>query len=194
MRRIAHRQIVTETLFCNGLGRKKGDGWSFPAKVDRLLRKFVGERSALHLFGGKAQWGVRLDIDESVKPDFVGDAFNPPFERDEFDVVVMDPPYVGTFAALNQQTKNGLFKRAAWIAREHVIWFHPMWVSTDRSLPLEKAFMVCPGDFCKLRALQIFRVVPSLKTRPEIWKRGPGLKYNRWITQPNGLFGEVKTL
>jgi hypothetical protein len=188
-------QLVTKAMFCRGsLGVSRGNGWAFPKTVDKFLREFVGVRTALHLFGGKASWGVRLDIDPNVRPDFCGDAFNPPFERDQFDVVILDPPHVKDFKALNQQTKNGLMKRAAWIARDHVVWFHPMWISTDTSLPLETGYLVCPGDNCQVRALQIFRVVSEKKTRPYIWRGGPGIKYNRWIVQPQGLFGEVRAL
>lgn len=52
-------------------------------------------QSVLHLFGGQATWGRRLDIDSTLKPDVIGDAWLPPFKRDAFDVVIIDPPYAG---------------------------------------------------------------------------------------------------
>ena len=48
------------------------------------------------------------------------------------------------------------------------------------------AWLVRVGDNCHVRALQYFAVV----TRPGLVKhfqRGPAMKYNRWLAQPNSL-------
>jgi len=74
--------------------------------------------SFVHLFGGKADFGVRLDIDAAVKPDVIGDAWLPPFAKDSFDCVVLDPPYVGEFRAMSNDRIRGLFRAAAWLAGE----------------------------------------------------------------------------
>jgi tRNA1(Val) A37 N6-methylase TrmN6 len=34
-----------------------------------------------------------MDIDPIVEPDIVADAWAPPFGKDSFDVVILDPPY-----------------------------------------------------------------------------------------------------
>lgn len=48
----------------------------------------------LHPFGGKAEYGIRVDINSDVKPDYVGDAHNlNMFANNTFDVVFLDPPY-----------------------------------------------------------------------------------------------------
>jgi len=134
--------------------------------------------TVLHLFGGLASFGTRLDIDPSTKPDFVGDAWLPPFGRDEFDVVVLDPPYF----RLNQQEKNQLLSNAAWIARNRVVWFHTIWIASDTRLNSERAWLVRVGNTCYVRCLQYFKVNQERKREPLRYiERGPAMKYNRWL-------------
>lgn len=136
----------------------------------------------LHLFGGQATFGTRLDIDANTHPDVLGDAWLPPFARESFDVVILDPPYI-RFSA---QAKIALFRAAGWIARRRVIWFATEWMAAAGGLKLERAWLVRVGDNCHVRALQYFDIV----ARPgpvEHFKRGPAVKYNRWLQQPNSL-------
>ena len=78
----------------------------------KLLQADTEGKSVLQLFGGLSDFGIRLDIDPTVRPDVIGDAWVPPFKRDSFDVVIIDPPYF----RLNAQEKNALFRAAGWIA------------------------------------------------------------------------------
>lgn len=50
-------------------------------------------RDILQPFGGRAELGVRLDINPDLGPDIVGDAHDLPFMDETFDCVILDPPY-----------------------------------------------------------------------------------------------------
>ena len=102
------------TLISRGYRRT----WAFPESVDEMLRLELAGLSVLHLFGGQAKWGVRLDADPTTRPDVLGNAFFPPFRCGSFDAVVCDPPYKAT---------NGSYRiclvPAACLARSRVWWF-----------------------------------------------------------------------
>lgn len=175
--------VPVEVLWCgtNRPRRKHGNrknGWSFPPAVRELLLQETQGRTVVHLFGGRADFGIRLDMDPLTNPDFVGDAFLPPFERDSFDVVVLDPPYW----RMNRQEIIAVMRAAAWIARQHVYWLHTVWIATNRVLPLEHAWLIRVGDQCAIRTLQRFGVrEPKLEPlKPGEFTRGHALKYNRW--------------
>jgi len=126
--------------------------WAFPAEVEELLRAETAGLSVLHLFGGQAGWGVRLDSDPATRPQVVGNAFFPPFKCESFDVVLCDPPY---------KSSNGLYAYclvpAACLARRRVWWF-----STDalaawyHGLRLLRWWAVMPSSHGPLRYLAEF--------------------------------------
>lgn len=178
-----------EVLWCpNRSRRNRRNGWSFPPAVAKQIQADCEGLSVLHMFGGRATFGVRLDIDISVKPDVVGDAWLPPFGRDSFDVAILDPPYF----KINQQEKNSLLSTAGWIARKKVIWFHTIWIASDTRLRAEKAFLVRVGDTYQVRCLQYFTPQPDKREPRRYFERGLAMKYNRWLVQPEGLpFGEA---
>lgn len=167
-----------EVLWCSNNRRGRSNGWSFPPKVDRLLRELTAGRRVGHLFGGMAKFGTRLDIDPSTRPHVIGDAWLPPFCRDAFDVVILDPPYV----SINQQMKQQLLRAAAWCARESVIWFHTMWIAGDGACRPDRAWLVRVGDSCAVRCIQVF-TTSARKTQPQnYFTRGPAIRYNRWLS------------
>lgn len=169
-----------EVLWC---GNSRGKGWSFPVAVrDRLQADFKG-KSVLHLFGGRATFGTRLDIDPLTQPDVLGDAWVPPFGKDSFDVVILDPPYF----LFNAMEKNSLFRGSAWIAKETVVWFHTIWASQAQGLKTERAWLVRCGDQNYVRCLQYFNVYRKPETPARYFGRGPAMKYNRWLNQPQGF-------
>lgn len=155
-------------------------GWSFPPAVRELLLQETQGQTVLHLFGGQADFGLRLDIDPLTRPHVVGDAWLPPFARDTFDVVVLDPPYF----QMRAQEKTALLRAAAWIARRRVYWFHTIWVDGSRErLTLRRAWLVYVGQQCAVRCLEEFQVDVGKKLPPLApgeFERGPALKYNRW--------------
>lgn len=165
------------------------DGWAFPRDVRNLLLQENADLSVLHLFGGKADFGTRLDFDESTRPHVVGDAWLPPFAKDSFDVVIMDPPYVGDFRTMSNQKTRALFAAAAWIARKRVIWFHTVWIESPNRCEMEKAWLVRVGRHCQVRCLQFFKTAESeRKVLPvKTFSRGPAIRYNRWLLQPQGF-------
>lgn len=167
-----------EVLWCSNQRSKRSNGWSFPPNVERHLRGLTDGKRVLQLFGGLSRWGLRIDIDPVVKPDVLADAWLPPFVRDAFDVVIIDPPYV----SINQQMKQQLLRAAAFIAREQVIWFHTMWIAGDAQMTLQRAWLVRVGDSCACRCIQVFEV-PATKRKPRnYFTRGPAIKYNRWLS------------
>lgn len=73
---------------------------SFPLHFEtKLLRELDIARGPgykykiLHPFGGKAEFGTRVDLKPEVNPDVVADAHNLPFRDNIFDIVILDPPY-----------------------------------------------------------------------------------------------------
>lgn len=170
-------------LWCSNQRVGTGNGWKFPPKVRRQLVEDCRGSSVLHLFGGHADFGTRLDIDAIVRPDVLGDAWLPPFARDSFDVVVLDPPYVH----LPSIAKVALFRAAAWIARRRVVWFATWWVSQSPGLTPEASWLIRIGDNCHVRCLQYFTVKPDKLEPVKHFRRGPAVRYSRWLAQPQGF-------
>ncbi len=172
-----------EILQCKRRRRVGPLGWRFPLEVEELLRDLTAGQSVLHLFGGHATFGLCLDIDPLVRPDCVGDAWLPPFPAQSFDVVVLDPPYNG----LNAAMRVGMFYTAAVLARQSVISFNTMWVFPGCKLEFTRAWLVICGRSSAVRCLQFFKRLPGPLTFPKHFTRGPALRYNRWLAQPQGL-------
>ena len=164
-------------------GNRGKDGWRFPPAVAKLIQKECAGMSILHLFGGKSTFGIRIDVDRLVRPDVIADAWLPPFAENSFDAVVLDPPYV----YLNSEMKVSLFIAAGRIARKRVIWFHTLWVSGVLGLQPEKFWLCRPSDCCYVRCLQFFRKTKPIYPQVKSFQRGPAIKYNRWLMQPQGL-------
>lgn len=94
--------------------------WAFPKEVEDLLVAETKGESVLHLFGGMASWGTRLDADPQTRPTVLGNAFYPPFGCESFDHVILDPPY--DFA--RDRIRLAMLCAAACVARRRVWWFH----------------------------------------------------------------------
>lgn len=125
-----------------------------------------------------------MDIDPELRPEVIADAWLPPFARDAFDVVIIDPPY----HSINQQMKQKLLEAAAFVAKERVIWFHTIWIANGTGLRRRRAWLVRVGDSCNCRCIQEFVVVPGKKRPPTMrFSRGPAIKYNRWLTNQTRL-------
>jgi hypothetical protein len=182
-RKLQGRDLPLDVLWCADSRRNRGIGWAFPYEVDALLSDFCAGRSVLHLFGGNASWGTRLDIDPLTRPDVVGDAWLPPFAAGAFDVVVLDPPYF----ALNGQVRSSLFWTAAMLAREHVVWFHTIWAEPACKLERERAWLVRVGRSSAVRCLIFFRRRPGPVAPVRWFSRGPAIRYNKWLMGQRGL-------
>ena len=67
---------------------------AFPLYFEQNLVQLLGyPERILHPFGGRAQLGVRVDLDPTLEPDVVADAHDLPFDDETFDCVILDPPY-----------------------------------------------------------------------------------------------------
>jgi len=175
--------IPVGVLWCPNSAGSRANGWCFPRAVEKHLRELTQAKRVGQLFGGRASWGIRLDIDPTTRPDVHGDAWLPPFRRDAFDVVILDPPYI----TINQQMKQQLLRAAGFVAREKVIWFHTTWIAGDGACRLERGWLVRVGNSCAVRCIQVFASSPD-KTPPRpYFTRGPAVKYNRWINGPGRL-------
>ena len=157
-------------------------GWVFPPAVERHLIADCEGLSVLHPFGGESKFGKRVDIDPERHPDVIGDAWLLPFREQSFDVVILDPPYV----RLNSQLKNALLRAAAHVARKRVIWFSTQWISCCVGLSTEATWLVRVGDNCHVRCLQYFSI-RERRGPVKFFTRGPMIKYNRWLAQPQSL-------
>jgi hypothetical protein len=86
--------IPTETWV---LPRPRKDAYvgSFPLHFERKLHRLMGEpEKVLHPFGGLAEIGDSVDLNETTTPTWVGDAHDLHFIEDEsYDLVILDPPY-----------------------------------------------------------------------------------------------------
>lgn len=163
-------------------GERK-NGWSLAPAVNELVLQQCQGLTVLHLFGGRASFGVRMDLDPSTLPHVVADAYFPPFPRDSFDVVFLDPP----FTQMHQQEKRALLFAAAWMARKWVYWHHTVWIDADRGLQLDEWWLIRQGTQCAIRVLERFAVREPKRRpyRPGEFERGYPLKYNRWAREQN---------
>jgi hypothetical protein len=172
------RRAPVDVLWCSNHRRRGINGWSFPPKVEQLLVKLTEGKRVLQLFGGLSRWGIRTDIDATTRPHVIADAWLPPFKRDAFDVVILDPPYV----QLNQQIYVALVTNAAFVAREQLVWFHTMWMANGAAGRLRNGWLVRVGDMCGVRCLQVFDVPTNKREPVRTFDRGPAIRYNRWMS------------
>lgn len=124
-----------------------------------------------------------MDVDPEVRPDVIADAWMPPFAKNSFDVVVLDPPYVN----FGRHGRQQLGRAAAWIARRRVIWFSSYTATSLPGCSIEKWWTVIIGNDCSLRQLVYFLPGEKKQTPDRFFHRGPAIKYNRWISQPAAL-------
>jgi hypothetical protein len=86
--------IPTETWV---LPRPRKDAYvgGFPQHFEKRLHRLLGEpETVLHPFGGLAEIGHFVDLNETTTPTWVGDAHDLSFIEDErYELVVLDPPY-----------------------------------------------------------------------------------------------------
>ena len=137
----------------------------------------------MHFFGGRARFGVRMDVDPIVRPDVIGDAWLPPFAERSFDHVVLDPPYL----SFSREVLFTLLRAAAYVCRSRVIWLGHIWCPSGVGLVLERAWLVRCGDSQIVRALQVFRRNEKHIYPTDQFVRGPAMRYNRWLAQPQGF-------
>ena len=71
----------------------------YPKYFEKHLPRLLETNNYIHFFGGKAETGYRIDINESVNPDLVANVENLSMIQDNsFDGGMCDPPYNEDFA------------------------------------------------------------------------------------------------
>ena len=132
---------------------------------DRLLDLLKVPKSAdiLHSFGGKGEFGIRLDINPDIKPDVVGDAHYLPFKDDTFDLVILDPPYSDELSKRLYGTGKLNFKKytieAVRVCKEggYVVIFHVIATPQIPNTVLIKRIFIEHRLWHRLRCVHIHR-------------------------------------
>jgi len=70
----------------------------YPLWFERKLPDILETNNYLHLFGGMADTGIKIDISPDVNPHVVADVHSLPFPTNHFPGAMADPPYSKEFA------------------------------------------------------------------------------------------------
>ena len=88
---------------------------SFPLNFESMLFKRYPGMNVLQPFGGKAIIGTRCDINSDVKPDYICDAHELPFnDNSEYDFILLDPPYNDKYS--KELYGSGPLKKSRYVA------------------------------------------------------------------------------
>jgi len=139
---------------------------SFPLHFEKRLWRLLGKPnpdSVLHLFGGAAKIGKRVDIKPETKPDYVMDAHNLELPSRVFKVVICDPPYsdeenqelYGVEVPLRQKT---WMKEAVRVCRNDgfVVLYSDKWIPKPPKCSYWMRIIVLPGQNHRGRICHIF--------------------------------------
>jgi len=143
---------------------------SFPLHFEQKLLKELNIDPAihkiLHPFGGQAEFGLRVDIDPEVNPDFVGDAHDLPFEDNTFDLVILDPPYSEEYAERLYDTKKyGKLRFRTYTAEavrvckegKFVVMYHCLATPSIKNTILVKRILMETRSWHKARIIHIHK-------------------------------------
>lgn len=117
----------------------------------------------LHPFGGRAEFGLRIDVKGEVSPDIMGDAHNLPFGDNVFDCVILDPPYSSDDAARLYGTEQPKFKmytqEAVRVLREGgwLAMYHEVATPAIKGTVLKKRIFLENRMWHKLRCVHIHK-------------------------------------
>lgn len=179
-------------IWCaNRTSEEPAYGWGFPTKVKNFLQLQSDRSSTLHLFGGRASWGTRMDIDPIVKPDVIADAWAPPFPAGSFEDVIVDPPYT----IISQPEIRTLLAAALWCGRSRVWWLHTVWIPPIPGLVRRRSWLIRVGNYTSVRALIEFEVTMRAHEKEFNPATGQRIRYKGW--QPDcapGLFKPVSCI
>lgn len=91
--------MIRNIAWCLPRPRKDKYPGGFPLYFERRLLDLLLSLGAprdmkiLHPFGGRAEYGLRVDVNTNAGPMVLADAHLLPFLGESFDVVILDPPY-----------------------------------------------------------------------------------------------------
>lgn len=144
---------------------KGGFPLHFEKKLLRELNIDSKKHKILHPFGGHAEYGIRVDINPAVKPNIIADAHNLPFGDDEFDLVILDPPYSDDYSKNLYQTGRLKFKQYTAEAVRvckldgHVVMYHYLATPRLERTQLVKRIFLETRIWHKLRCVHIYQRV-----------------------------------
>jgi hypothetical protein len=170
--------------------RKYTRTWSFPVEVAKLIQQETADMSVLHLYGGLAQGGVKLDADPLTRPDVIGNALFPPFACESFDVVIVDPPYKSIY-----NMPSAVLMPAACLAKSFVWWFHTHYQPHVCGLLPNRWWSVLPSKRGPLRCLIEYKRTrqPRGHTMVHNWRTSPEMQPCNWsrhlLQRPLALSG-----
>lgn len=143
----------------------------FEIKLLRLLDIDPKKHKILQPFGGKAEYGERVDVNPDVKPDYVADAHDLSFLKDNsYDLVILDPPYSDDYSKRLYKTgklKFGQYiKEAVRVLKEkgYLVMYH--YLATPR---IENTVLV-KRIFLETRVWHKLRCVHIHQKRSELWQ------------------------
>lgn len=135
---------------------------AYPLNFENMFKKFLGHDEYLHVFSGKAESGLRIDLKIENKPDIVADAHHLPFKDNTFKAVLADPPYSNDYAKELYQTPNLSIKK---YCKEFVrvvmeggiiAIYHLMMVPRPTDTTYKGVIAIITGMFHKARVVSIF--------------------------------------
>ena len=143
---------------------------SFPLHFEtKLLRELDINRQAkytiLHPFGGKAEFGTRVDIKSEVNPDVIADAHNLPFKNDIFNIVILDPPYNEEYSRRLYGTQKIKLKWTKYITeavrvlkeKGYLVMYHCLATPRIKDTILTKRIFLETRVWHKLRCVHIYQ-------------------------------------
>ncbi|MHA2274254.1 MAG: hypothetical protein ACXAC2_00705 [Candidatus Kariarchaeaceae archaeon] len=136
----------------------------FPLHFEKkLIRLLDNPEKILHPFGGRAEYGTRIDLKLDRNVDALGDAHDLPFKSDHFDLVICDPPYNDELSKEMYDTppvKFGKYsKEAVRVCKPggFVAMYHWLWIPRLKGTDYYKIVVVLPGQWHRARICVIYR-------------------------------------
>lgn len=136
----------------------------FPAHFEKKLFELYPSEKILQPFGGLAEYGLRVDKNPDVLPDYIGDAHNlVMFEDDSFDFVLCDPPYSDALSGKLYQTTGLIWKQ--WVAEAvrvakpngYVAIYHALMSPRPNGTSFDRIIVVITRIFHLARICCIFK-------------------------------------
>ena len=145
----------------------------FEKKLLKLLDIDPNYHKILQPFGGMGEFGIRIDLRESVKPDVLANAHNLPFKNNIFDLVLLDPPYSqeDCIRLYDKKLPKLIFKKyvaeAVRVTKEkgYVVMFHVVAYPSIPNTILIKRILI------EVRIWHKGRIVHIHQKRSDLWKK-----------------------
>lgn len=142
--------------------------------MGRQLSLLDGGDKILHPFGGRAEYGLRLDLREQVKPHLIADAHRLPFKDHSFSCVIVDPPYTDELSRVMYNT--GKLKYYTYVSEAvrvckpggYVVLYHVVMLPRPKGTEYFKRIYLGIRQWHRLRYVGIFRKMDA----DEIAERG----------------------